>query len=63
MEFELFRFHKKLVLQVALENLLDEEHVFLGRAREDEDVIAGDEPVQHVAEPGTQLGHWQGQMA
>jgi hypothetical protein len=30
MEFALFRFHKKLVLQEALEDLSDVDHVFLG---------------------------------
>jgi hypothetical protein len=47
-----FAFYKKLVLQHVLEKLSDVEHVFLGRAGEDKDVIDvdEDEPVQHVTE-------------
>ena len=52
MELALLCFYKHLVLQEALENLSDVEHMFLGGAGEDEDVIEvdKDEPVQHVAE-------------
>ncbi|XP_070304212.1 uncharacterized protein [Salvelinus sp. IW2-2015] len=52
MELALFHLNEQLVLQKALENLPDIEHMFLGGAAEDEDVINvdEDEPVQHVAE-------------
>jgi hypothetical protein len=60
-----FCFYVKLVLQEALENLLDVEHVFLGGAGEDQDVIEvdEDEPVHHVEEQhepesGTQHACW-----
>jgi hypothetical protein len=40
------------LVQEALENLSDLEHVFLGRVGENEDAVKVDEdkPVQHVAE-------------
>ena len=52
MEFTFFCFHNKLVLQEALENLSEVEHLFLDRAGENEDVVEADEDelVQHVPE-------------
>ena len=39
MDLALFRLNEQLVLQKVLENLPDMEHMFLGEAGEDEDVI------------------------
>ena len=52
MEFAILCFHKKLVLQEKLKNLSHVEHVFLGGAGENENIIEvdKDEPVQHVTE-------------
>lgn len=52
MELAFLCLDKQLVLQEALKNLSDVEHMFLGEAGEDKDVINIDEgkPVQHVTE-------------
>jgi signal transduction histidine kinase len=52
MKCALLCFYKKLDLQEALENLPDVDHMFLGGAGEDKDVIKvdKDELVQHVME-------------
>ena len=64
MELALLCYYKQLVLQEALKNLSDVDHMFLGGAGEDEDVIMVDKNklVQHVAENVNHQTHKAGAL-